>query len=594
MDTSSENWDPALTRLLASLKEVQPGGEDVAFLSDLLQSKQLHALVQVHNKIVAKGKDDKFYPLLSNAMQVTLEVLELLANVASVAKEYEELLSLLQKPHFQAILCTHDAVAQKDYYPHLPDIPLEADEEEETVKIVQLVKSDEPLGGAQSAEPIVGATIKTDEETGKIVIARVMHGGAADRSGLIHAGDEVIEVNGISVENKTPADVLAILQSSEGTITFKLVPSFGKGGSRESKVRVRALFNYNSSEDPYIPCKEAGLNFKKGDVLHIVSQDDAYWWQARREGDRVMRAGLIPSRALQEGRIIHERQTDPQTVDGKPALCSPSAATSDCAPKTPCSPTPTATALLPCKSLPKVKKIIYDITENDDFDREMIPTYEEVARLYPRPGLVRPIVLVGAPGVGRNELRRRLIATDPEKYVTPVPFTSRAQKPSEQNGKDYVFVSREKMEQDIGEGKFIEHGEYKGNLYGTTAESVETIINSGRVCVLSPHWQALKMLRTPRLRPYIVFVRPPSLERLVETRTAANARSTFDKESSRAFTEEEFADIIRSSNRINFLYGYMFDEEIVNEELPGALTQLMKASWRVQSEPLWVPVSWVQ
>lgn len=56
-----------------------------------------------------------------------------------------------------------------------------------------------------------GATIKTDEETGKIVIARVMHGGAADRSGLIHAGDEVIEVNGISVENKTPADVLTIL-----------------------------------------------------------------------------------------------------------------------------------------------------------------------------------------------------------------------------------------------------------------------------------------------------------------------------------------------------------------------------------------------
>lgn len=106
---------------------------------------------------------------------------------------------------------------------------------------------------------------------------------------------------------------------------------------------------------------------------------------------------------------------------GKPALCSVSNSNSDCAPKTPCSPTPSATALLPCKSTPKVKKVIYDITENDDFDREMIPTYEEVARLYPRPGMVRPIVLVGAPGVGRNELRRRLIATDPEKYVTPIP-----------------------------------------------------------------------------------------------------------------------------------------------------------------------------
>lgn len=91
----------ALTKLLTSLKEVQSDGEDVAFLSELLQSKQLHALVQAHNKIVANGKDDKFYPLLSNAMQVTLEVFQMLADVISVSKEYEELLSLLQKPHFQ-------------------------------------------------------------------------------------------------------------------------------------------------------------------------------------------------------------------------------------------------------------------------------------------------------------------------------------------------------------------------------------------------------------------------------------------------------------------------------------------------------------
>ncbi|CAH2218790.1 jg25994 [Pararge aegeria aegeria] len=146
MDSATDNWDPALTRLLSSLKEVQSGGEDVAFLNELLQSRQLNALVQVHNKIVAaQCKDDKFFPLLSNAMQVTLEVLEMFGNVHTVSKEFEELLILLQKPHLQAILCTHDAVAQKDYYPHLPDIPQDVDDEEETVKIVQLVKSDEPL-----------------------------------------------------------------------------------------------------------------------------------------------------------------------------------------------------------------------------------------------------------------------------------------------------------------------------------------------------------------------------------------------------------------------------------------------------------------
>lgn len=64
---------------------------------------------------------------------------------------------------------------------------------------------------------------------------------------------------------------------------------------------------------------------------------------------------------------------------------------------------------------------MYDLTENDDFDRELIATYEEVAKLYPRPGIYRPVVLIGAPGVGRNELRRRLIARDPEKFRSPVP-----------------------------------------------------------------------------------------------------------------------------------------------------------------------------
>lgn len=45
----------------------------------------------------------------------------------------------------QGLLCAHDAVAQKDYFPRLPEIPLEVDEDEETIKIVQLVKSNEPL-----------------------------------------------------------------------------------------------------------------------------------------------------------------------------------------------------------------------------------------------------------------------------------------------------------------------------------------------------------------------------------------------------------------------------------------------------------------
>ena len=67
------------------------------------------------------------------------------------------------------------------------------------------------------------------------------------------------------------------------------------------------------------------------------------------------------------------------------------------------------------------KKIAYDLTENDDYDREEIPTYEEVSKLYPRHDLHRPLVLVGPPGVGRNELKRRLIELDPNKFRTTIP-----------------------------------------------------------------------------------------------------------------------------------------------------------------------------
>lgn len=74
-----------------------------------------------------------------------------------------------------------------------------------------------------------------------------------------------------------------------------------------------------------------------------------------------------------------------------------------------------------CMPKTKTKKIIYNVTENDDFDREEIPTYEEVIKLYPRPGLPRPLVLVGPPGIGRNELKRRLIALNPDKFRTPTP-----------------------------------------------------------------------------------------------------------------------------------------------------------------------------
>lgn len=63
---------------------------------------------------------------------------------------------------------------------------------------------------------------------------------------------------------------------------------------------MRALFDYDPKADPAIPCKDVGLEFRRGDVLQIVSQEDDTWWQAKHQGEANLRAGLIPSRQLQE------------------------------------------------------------------------------------------------------------------------------------------------------------------------------------------------------------------------------------------------------------------------------------------------------
>lgn len=70
-------------------------------MSGLLQSKELHALVKVHNRIVENGQDDKTNPVLSSSMQVALEVLDVILPRLEFSPTCKELFQLLQKPHLQ-------------------------------------------------------------------------------------------------------------------------------------------------------------------------------------------------------------------------------------------------------------------------------------------------------------------------------------------------------------------------------------------------------------------------------------------------------------------------------------------------------------
>lgn len=142
---------------------------------------------------------------------------------------------------------------------------------------------------------------------------RVVRGGAAAKSGLLHEGDEILEVNGIEMRGKSVNSVCDILQAMEGTLTFLIVPASsssvlqqvrgGHSSGRDTVLNVRAHFDYDPEEDMYIPCRELGMSFQKGDVLHVINQDDPNWWQAYREGeDDQTLAGLVPSQSFQHYR----------------------------------------------------------------------------------------------------------------------------------------------------------------------------------------------------------------------------------------------------------------------------------------------------
>lgn len=66
------------------------------------------------------------------------------------------------------------------------------------------------------------------------------------------------------------------------------------------QIYVRAQFEYDPAKDDLIPCKEAGIRFRVGDIIQIISKDDHNWWQGKLENSKNGTAGLIPSPELQE------------------------------------------------------------------------------------------------------------------------------------------------------------------------------------------------------------------------------------------------------------------------------------------------------
>ncbi|XP_059992046.1 MAGUK p55 subfamily member 2 isoform X5 [Lagenorhynchus albirostris] len=471
--TNSESAMQQVLDNLGSLPNATGAAElDLIFLRGIMESPIVRSLAKAHERL----EETKLEAVRDNNLELVREILRDLARLAERSSAAAELVRILQEPHFQSLLETHDSVASKTYETPPPSPGLDPTFSNQPVPpdAVRMV------GVRKTAGEHLGVTFRV--EGGELVIARILHGGMVAQQGLLHVGDIIKEVNGQPV-GSDPRALQELLRNASGSVILKILPSYQEP-HLPRQVFVKCHFDYDPARDSLIPCKEAGLRFNAGDLLQIVNQDDANWWQACHvEGGS---AGLIPSQLLEEKRKAFVKRDLELT--------------------------PTSGTLCGSISGKKKKRMMYLTTKNAEFDRHELLIYEEVARM--PPFRRKTLVLIGAQGVGRRSLKNRLIMWDPDRYGTTVPYTSRRPKDSEREGQGYSFVSRAEMEADIRAGRYLEHGEYEGNLYGTRIDSIRGVVAAGRVCVLDVNPQAVKVLRTAEFVPYVVFIEAPDFETL--------------------------------------------------------------------------------
>ncbi|XP_073767672.1 peripheral plasma membrane protein CASK isoform X39 [Danio rerio] len=575
----------AVSQVLDSLEEIHAltdcSEKDLDFLHSVFQDHHLHTLLDLYDKINTKSSPQIRNPS-SDAVQRAKEVLEEISCYPENT-DAKELRRILTQPHFMALLQTHDVVAHEVYSDDAmrvtppPTSPyLNGDSPESTngdmdienvtrVRLVQFQKNtDEPMG----------ITLKMND-LNHCIVARIMHGGMIHRQGTLHIGDEIREINGISVANQTVEQLQKMLREMRGSITFKIVPSYrtqqsscekeSPSTSRQSpanghssinssildlpstiqpkgrQIYVRAQFEYDPVKDDLIPCKEAGIRFRVGDIIQIINKDDHNWWQGKLENTKNGTAGLIPSPELQEWRvacIAMEKTKQEQQAS--------------------------------CTWFGKKKKQYKDkylAKHNAD-----LVTYEEVVKL---PAFKRKtLVLLGAHGVGRRHIKNTLITKHPDRFAYPIPHTTRPPKKDEENGKNYFFVSHDQMMQDISNNDYLEYGSHEDAMYGTRLETIRKIHEQGLIAILDVEPQALKVLRTAEFAPYVVFIAAPTITPGMNE-------------------DESLQRLQKESEILQKTYAHYFDQTIINNEIDETIRLLEEAIDMVCSTAQWVPVSWV-
>ncbi|XP_055971937.1 disks large homolog 2 isoform X18 [Sorex fumeus] len=392
----------------------------------------------------------------------------------------------------------------------------------------------------------LGFNIVGGEDGEGIFVSFILAGGPADLSGELQRGDQILSVNGIDLRGASHEQAAAALKGAGHTVTIiaQYQPedyarfeakihdlreqmmnhsmSSGSGSLRTNQKRslyVRAMFDYDKSKDSGLPSQ--GLSFKYGDILHVINASDDEWWQARRvmlDGDSE-EMGVIPSKR----RVERKERARLKTVkfNAKPGVIDSKGSFNDKRKK----------SFIFSRKFPFYKNKEQSEQETSDPERgqeDFILSYEPVTRQ--EITYTRPVIILGPM---KDRINDDLISEFPDKFGSCVPHTTRPKRDYEVDGRDYHFViSREQMEKDIQEHKFIEAGQYNDNLYGTSVQSVRFVAERGKHCILDVSGNAIKRLQVAQLYPIAIFIKPRSLEPLMEMNkrlTEEQAKKTYDR-----------------------------------------------------------------
>jgi guanylate kinase len=132
------------------------------------------------------------------------------------------------------------------------------------------------------------------------------------------------------------------------------------------------------------------------------------------------------------------------------------------------------------------------------------------------------LFVVSAPsGAGKTSLVKALLASEPQLHLS-VSHTTRKRRPTEQEGREYHFVSVAQFEQMAARGEFLEHARVFDNLYGTSRHFVSEQLAQGFDVILEIDWNGAQQVRRAMPQCVSIFILPPSRAELA-TRLARRA-----------------------------------------------------------------------